>query len=510
MVSAEGDVVCEGDHVVLDVNNGERLVVTQVTRKTKVKLSKRGYASVMPLLGKCFGTIFEVSVDGKCLEVGTEETLSVLNGSFKTKSTERNNAKLVDDGTAQKLGHEDIERMKAQGVKSGELIDKLVANSATFQDKTEFSQEKYKRKKQKKHCVAFVLCRPCAQLLCEAYFNKSPERIRGLRVDTLSLLLSLANVAARERVLVVEECAGLVMGSVLERLGGHGHCHSASPHLDTRAKMEALAQNVLESGQRVSWRKRMQQVQPSTDIVKFFNFEENITANATYGTLGELLEANGRAEGVTIEIGDGDKGGAREAGAEDEGEGEGEDEGGRPGKKQKTWREQRDEAGRQTKRKHLPKRATGKRTQELAQSKFTSLVLAAPSYNPETLVDRCLSLLSPSATFAIYSPWLQPLVDCKLFLHRNKLALRMQLCECFWREHQVLPERTHPQMNMTTGPTGGYILAGVASDAVLGHGGCSDLEKTAISRAAEPKSVSDGGREGVGVVGAGSSAGSQE
>ena len=122
MVSAEGDVVCEGDHVVLDVNNGERLVVTQVTRKTKVKLSKRGYASVMPLLGKAYGTIFEVSVDGKCLEVGTEETLSVLNGSFKTKSTERNNAKLVDDGTAQKLGHEDIERMKAQGVKSGNLL----------------------------------------------------------------------------------------------------------------------------------------------------------------------------------------------------------------------------------------------------------------------------------------------------------------------------------------------------------------------------------------------------
>ena len=75
MVSAEGDVVCEGDHVVLDVNNGERLVVTQVTRKTKVKLSKRGYASVMPLLGKAYGTIFEVSVDGKCLEVGTEEKI---------------------------------------------------------------------------------------------------------------------------------------------------------------------------------------------------------------------------------------------------------------------------------------------------------------------------------------------------------------------------------------------------------------------------------------------------
>lgn len=43
---------------------------------------------------------------------------------------------------------------------------------------------------------------------------------RFLRVDTLSLLLSLANVTAHSDVLVFDMLEGLVTGSVAERLGG--------------------------------------------------------------------------------------------------------------------------------------------------------------------------------------------------------------------------------------------------------------------------------------------------
>ena len=44
--------------------------------------------------------------------------------------------------------------------------------------------------------------------------------IRFMRVDTLSLLLSMANIGVYSDVLVVDMVGGLVVGAVAERLGG--------------------------------------------------------------------------------------------------------------------------------------------------------------------------------------------------------------------------------------------------------------------------------------------------
>jgi tRNA (adenine-N(1)-)-methyltransferase non-catalytic subunit len=46
--------------------------------------------------------------------------------------------------------------------------------------------------------------------------------VQHLRQDALALALSLANIGAHARVLVVDSCAGLVTGAVAERLGGYG------------------------------------------------------------------------------------------------------------------------------------------------------------------------------------------------------------------------------------------------------------------------------------------------
>lgn len=43
---------------------------------------------------------------------------------------------------------------------------------------------------------------------------------RFLRIDTLSLLLSFANISAYSDVLLVDMVGGLLTGSVAERLGG--------------------------------------------------------------------------------------------------------------------------------------------------------------------------------------------------------------------------------------------------------------------------------------------------
>lgn len=65
-------------------------------------------------------------------------------------------------------------------------------------------------------------------LLLNFYYSQSLYKvytllslvIRFMRVDTLSLLLSMANIGAYSDVLVVDMVGGLVVGAVAERLGG--------------------------------------------------------------------------------------------------------------------------------------------------------------------------------------------------------------------------------------------------------------------------------------------------
>ncbi len=53
------------------------------------------------------------------------------------------------------MTHEQIEALKASGIKSDELINKLIENSETWNKRTKFSQEKYLRKKMQKYMVRF-------------------------------------------------------------------------------------------------------------------------------------------------------------------------------------------------------------------------------------------------------------------------------------------------------------------------------------------------------------------
>lgn len=44
-----------------------------------------------------------------------------------------------------------------------------------------------------------------------------------LRYDTLAQMLTLGNIHAGNKMIVMETCAGLVLGAVMERMGGEPH-----------------------------------------------------------------------------------------------------------------------------------------------------------------------------------------------------------------------------------------------------------------------------------------------
>lgn len=63
---------------------------------------------------------------------------------------------------------------------------------------------------------------PNALNLCEYYLEKNPLKTRELRKDTLSQMMSHANIHAGGKYLVVDDVGGLIVGAILERLGGSG------------------------------------------------------------------------------------------------------------------------------------------------------------------------------------------------------------------------------------------------------------------------------------------------
>lgn len=77
---------------------------------------------------------------------GLKDSISV---SITESGTDNRN--LVSDHSAQLLSQDDLEKMRELGTSSSQILDHLVQNSKTFATKTEFSQEKFLKKKEKKY-----------------------------------------------------------------------------------------------------------------------------------------------------------------------------------------------------------------------------------------------------------------------------------------------------------------------------------------------------------------------
>ncbi|KAL3734254.1 hypothetical protein ACJRO7_023580 [Eucalyptus globulus] len=420
-------VTWEGCSVLLDINDGDRLVFSRLTENSTLKIGKKNY-SLRPLIGCPFGSLFQVEygAEGSKLSrlLESAEVSNIQeNGDYQPVEEHRDNRELVDNNKAQSLSGEDIEELRRQGATGDKIIEALIANSATFEKKTAFSQEKYRLKKQKKYAPRVLLRRPVARSICETYFTKYPARIGFMRVDTLSLLLSMANVAANSDILVVDMVGGLLTGAVAERMGGSGY----------------VCNMYLESSPY------------PMDIVRMFNFSDEICKRIVRTSLSDLCsvqndpsEQMGHDVSVTANASD-EQMCSHETLTE-------------PAVMEEIAPPSQNEISKCK----IPK-AGDKASQETIDlwkaNGFSSLIVAAPELDTWNTVKDLMPHLSHSAPFAIYHQYLQPLATCMHNLQIEKMAVGLQISEPWLREYQVLPSRTHPCMQMSA--FGGYILSGV-------------------------------------------------
>lgn len=166
------DVVCEGDTIIVKMHD-EHDTMIKVISSIEQKIGK-GRVDVSPIVGANYGSVFEIR--GRKL-VKLDDTQIQNEGNFifllqnyfillinyynyyyyfldlsiLSKNTiTGDNRSFTDTNTAQKLTDFDIHQLRDQGASAKDIISSLINNSETWNNKTEFSQEKWLIRKQKK------------------------------------------------------------------------------------------------------------------------------------------------------------------------------------------------------------------------------------------------------------------------------------------------------------------------------------------------------------------------
>lgn len=122
----------------------------------------------------------------------------------------------------QLLTPEEIMDLRKQGVSAEEIMRRQIERHQRFGLKTEYSKEKWRKKKEKKFSTAFTPLAPTVENMLLYYTAKSPLAVMSLRMDTISQMINIAAIRPGGRYLIVEDTGGLIIGALLERMGGDG------------------------------------------------------------------------------------------------------------------------------------------------------------------------------------------------------------------------------------------------------------------------------------------------
>lgn len=168
------NVVRDGDWAIIKMHDDQDNIVN-ISKRQQQKIG-RNKISVGPLIGEPYGSIFDIN--GKVISKLEGEVLDAHNVQVpSTYKPEGDNRSFSDTNTAQKLTPEEIEQMRAEGATGNDIISSLIANSDSWNNKTEFSQEKWLRRKQKKYTqrIRILKCSPVS--ICDAYYRKNPSKM---------------------------------------------------------------------------------------------------------------------------------------------------------------------------------------------------------------------------------------------------------------------------------------------------------------------------------------------
>ncbi|XP_053140779.1 tRNA (adenine(58)-N(1))-methyltransferase non-catalytic subunit TRM6 isoform X2 [Hemicordylus capensis] len=444
-VASAHHVIREGDCAVLKRDEVFKAVV--VLKRRKMIFEKQWFY-LDNAIGQIYGTTFEVTSSGSLQpKKKVEETTA------ETKEAGTDNRNIVDDGKSQKLTHDDIKALKDKGIKGQEIVQQLIENSTTFRDKTEFAQDKYIKKKKKKYEAIITIIKPSTRILSTMYYAREPGKINHLRYDTLAQMLTWGNVRAGNKMIVMETCAGLVLGAVMERMGGYGSIIQMYPGeapVRTATSCFGFPESFFNTlyGFPLS---KVKNVLAGTFSLKTLppESEENtLLAEESNGSLDDKQLSVQEAEmeySTERPLAGNQPADQREVDIPAESEAPEDDKAkGMMLDKQKKQEERR---------KKLIETAA------LLKDKNADGLIVASRFHPTPLLLSLLEFVAPSRPFVVYCQYKEPLLECYTKLKEKGGVVNLKLSETWLRNYQVLPDRSHPKLMMSGG--GGYLLTGI-------------------------------------------------
>ncbi|KAJ7459153.1 Gcd10p family-domain-containing protein [Mycena galericulata] len=385
-LDTRAQTVQAGNTILLRLPNGDAKAV-KIDKDSTVSLGRLGGFHANELINEPFGRTYDI-VDKKLILV-PPRTLAEVEDTDATNE-------LINDGEfVQPLTLEEIQALKQSGAHASEIIKMQIEQHANYSLKTEYSKEKYKKRKEAKYSKTFTTIEPTLFNVCDYWFKKDQSRIRDIRVDALAQILNMANIRPGGRYIAVDDASGLLVSGILERMGGLGRlitiCNTDSP--------------------------------PPYPVMVNMNFKTETVAPVLSSLNWATAQRDHTPLTPPVDI---------------------------PSDQIKSDRQK----SRLNKRKAASDLLNGTR-EELFAGEFDALIVAS-DYEPFSILERLVPYLAGSASIVVQSPYVQVLSELHAKLRALPEYLCPSVTEVWLRRYQVLPGRTHPTMN--TSGSGGFIL----------------------------------------------------
>ena len=212
--SDEGEIIKDGDFVVIQRHDYMRTQKLVGAKNCLIQLG-RDSVELKNVIGHPYGSAFQMQPhDSRKKTWKVERINEVLDFEEhfldENEQSGQDNRNLRDTNTeAQGLKKEQIDAMREECVDGKEIVGQLIENSASFHQKTKFSQAKFLKKKAKKYFQFLIIKKPSIRLIMQINYKNDPLKMMNLRIDTLAQLLNNVNLQSGGKYMIYETgCQG--------------------------------------------------------------------------------------------------------------------------------------------------------------------------------------------------------------------------------------------------------------------------------------------------------------
>lgn len=355
-----------------------------------------------------------------------------LKDLLQTKESGTDNRNILDDGRSQGLSSVEIEKLRETCTSSTEIVGQLVENSKTFGSKTEYAQEKYLAKKEKKYFEYIQIKLPTVRLLTEIFYRQDPDKILGVRMDTLSQIISYSGVCGNGSYLLYESGTnGLLPAALLNSIGANTDgtlIHMHPGNVPQKQALQAINFTKEQLNRCISvnlysvLRENYQNDEPLVEEKENSEMIENSTKRK-HSDSCDIIDEENPAKQLKIDN-----------------------------------KEPVKVVSESNNTNQTPKwKLENARACAVLKDKVDGLVIVAKE-NPSEILKALLPFVKSSRPIVIFSLSRELLMEMYVELKALNEVTGLRLTSNWMRMYQILPNRTHPDVNMNA--NSGFLLVG--------------------------------------------------